>query len=126
MLNKIKFSYKEADEQKNLFTKYHTLFKCMIKYNGKQYSFPYQCNIAHDEPNIDNVMYCLLLDASCYNNSRSIEDFCNELGYDFYEDIEKAKKNYKACKRTYEALNRLFTSDELDTIEDEVYDNECN
>ena len=34
MLEKIKFSYKVADSQDNLFTANHTRFKCKIKLDG--------------------------------------------------------------------------------------------
>ena len=74
MLNKIKFSYKVADKQEGLFTPCHTLFKCKIKIDGLQYTFNYQCNISHDEPNLKNCLNCLLFDASCYEDARAVAD----------------------------------------------------
>ena len=47
MLEKIKFSYKVADSQDDLFTPNHTRFKCKIKYMGLQYTFDYQCNTTY-------------------------------------------------------------------------------
>lgn len=112
MIKKIKFSYREADNQNDAFTPYHTVFKCKIKVDGLQYSFKYQCNTAYSEPNLDDCLYAITSDAMCYENSRDVVDFCNEFGY---EDI-KGIKAYKACKKTYKALHRLFTDDELDEI----------
>lgn len=114
---KIKFNFKEADEQKGLFTKYHTLYKCVIAYNGKQYTFDYQCNKNYTMPNLEDCMRSLVLDADAYSNSNSLEDFCNEY---CYENIAEGKKAYNACKRTYNALNRLFTSEELEELYIEV------
>lgn len=118
MLNKIKFTYKVADKQEGLFTSCHTLFKCKIKIDGLQYTFPYQCNIKY-EPNLKDCLDCLLLDASCYEQARDEFDFCSEMGYD---NLYAGVKAYKACKKTYKALHRLFTDEELNTLYEEVSD----
>lgn len=117
MLNKIKFSYKVAEEQKNLFSSQHTLFKCKIKYAGLSYTFPYQCNTKHMTPNLKDCLECLLLDADAYSFSDNVLDFAMEFGYD---DTKKCIKAFKACKRTYNALNRLFNESELDELRREV------
>ena len=117
MLNKIKFSYREADKQTGLFTPNHTLFKCKIKVDGLQFTFPFQCNTAYDEPNLEMCMNAVLLDASCYENSQGLLDFCSELGF---EEDKKGLKAYKACKRTYKALHRLFSEEELGELYDEI------
>ena len=116
MLNKIKFSYREADKQEGLFTSSHTLFKCKIKVDGLQYTFPYQCNTKHMMPNLVNCLDCLLMDASCYEQSHDVVDFCSEFGYTGAEGI----KAYKACKKTYKALNRLFTDEEIGELTQEL------
>lgn len=120
MLDKITFTYEESENQNELFTPYHTKFDCMIKYNGKQFSFPYQCNIAHSKPNIKDCMDCLLLDASSYEQSQDILDFANEFGYDMYEDKAKVRKIYNACKKTYNRLNTIFTDVELNELYEEI------
>lgn len=120
MLEKIKFSCTESDNQNELFTVYHTRFDCMIKYNGKQFSFPYQCNTTHSTPNLKACMECLLLDASGFENATDILDFADEFGYDSYLDIAKIRKIYKACERTYNRLHKMFTDAELETIQREI------
>ena len=117
MLKKIKFSYREADNQTGLFTPYHTLFKCKIKVDGLQFTFPFQCNASHEEPNLEACLSCLFLDASAYEESRDLLDFVNEYGY---ETETGARKAYKACKRTYKALHRLFSEEELEELYEEV------
>ena len=113
MLEKIKFSYKEADRQEGLFTPSHTLFKCKIKIDGCQFTFYYQCNTAHTEPNLLDCMYAIISDMDCYDACRDIKDFNFEFGY-----IDN--KAYKACKRTSKALHRLFSDEELGQITAEL------
>lgn len=116
MLNKIKFSYKVADKQVELFTPNHTLFKCKIKVDGCQFTFYYQCNTAYITPNLLDCMYAIISDMDCFDTSRDVVDFCNEFGYDDAKGI----KAYKSCKKTSKALHRLFTDEELAEIGDEL------
>ena len=39
-----------------------------------------------------------------------------------YDDLYAGVKAYKACKKTYKALHRLFTDEELNTLYEEVSD----
>ena len=117
MLNKIKFTYKVADEQQGLFTLSHTLFKCKIKVDGCQFTFPYQCNTGVSQPNLLDCLYSIISDMDCYDTSRNLADFCDELGFTNFADAEKA---YKACKKTSKALHRLFTDEELAQIGEEL------
>ena len=119
MIENIKFSYKVADEQKNLFTPMHTLFKCKIQFEGKSFSFPFQCNTQHEQPKLETVLDCLLSDAAAYAEFEGdIDGFYREFGYSNIKDCQKA---YNACKRTEAALNRLF-GDKLIDLQAEIYD----
>lgn len=46
----------------------------------------------------------------------SFEDFCGDFGYD--EDSRKAEKIYETVKAEYEALERLFTTEELEQLQE--------
>ena len=113
MLNKIKFSYKQANKQEHLITPNHTLFKCKIKVDGCQYVFNYQCNTEYNLPNLVSCMYALITDMDAYDGARDMADFNFE--FDCLDD-----KVYKACKKTSKALHRLFTDEELTQIGDEL------
>lgn len=113
MLENIKFSYVVADEQKDLFTNQHVLYTCKIKYNGKSYTFPYQCNRSR-KPELKDVLDCLLLDASCADYT--LDEFAEEFGY---TKPSVAIKIYKACVRTQNALIRLF-GDNYNDLQDEI------
>jgi hypothetical protein len=58
------------------------------------------------EPKIEDILYCVVSDAQCYDNSRDFEDFCSDLGYD--TDSIKAKKCYDACAEQTKKLRYLF------------------
>ena len=47
-----------------------------------------------------------------------IKDFCNEFGYTDSTGI----KAYKACKKTYNAIHRLFTDEEIEKLIQERQD----
>lgn len=117
MLENIKFAKKVADNQEDLFSPCHIKYRCVIKNNGKRFTFDFQCNKKHDVK-IEDVLDCLLLDASAYEQSADILDFSNEFGYKSYKEAEKA---FNGCKRTYNALNRLFNESELNMLQDEIY-----
>lgn len=113
MLENIKFSYSVADEQKDLFSSWHVLYKCKIQYNGKSYSFPYQCNKSRT-PELKDVLDCLFLDASY--GDYTLDEFAEELGY---TKPSVAIKAHKACVRTQNALIRLF-GDNYSELQDEI------
>ena len=121
ILNKIKFDYELATNPKSKrFTDYHDIYKCVIKYNGKQCSFKYQTNThANGEPKLAEVLECLVSDMGFYETSKDIFDFACKLGYDY--DNPDCKKAYEGCKRTSEALHRIFTDDELGMIDDDLF-----
>jgi hypothetical protein len=81
-------------------------------YNDKKrYTFAFYMGYGHNgkEPDIENVMDCILSDASSYENARDFEDFANEFGYD--TDSRKAEKIYKACGKEAERLKKLLGED---------------
>lgn len=113
MLENIKFSYVVADEQTDLFSNQHVLYKCKIQYNGKSYTFNYQCNRSR-KPELKDVLDCLLLDASCADYT--LDEFAEEFGY---TKPSVAIKTHKACVRTQKALTRLF-GDNYNDLQNEI------
>lgn len=119
IIDSLKFTVTEAENQKDLFTPGHTLFKCVIiTPSRRRFTFSYQCNTAYKQPTKEDCLYCLLSDAHSVDYCRDEADFLNEFGYiDTAESIRKGLNVYKACEKTRKALDRLFTSSELDTLE---------
>ena len=81
-------------------------------------------------PDPEGIIYCILSDADCYNYSRDFRDFCNEFGYEEYKEDRygnykentEAKKAFNACKKSYEAINRLFTGEQLEQLREVFQD----
>jgi len=46
----------------------------------------------------------------------SFKDFCGEFGYD--TDSRKAFTTYKAVKREWENVSKLFTEDEIELLQE--------
>lgn len=84
IIDSLRFTATEADEQKDLFTPSHVLYKCRIinPANNRRYTFDYQCNpSATHEPTKEDCLYCLLSDASCADSCTDEADFLTEFGY---------------------------------------------
>ena len=84
IIESLKFTATEADEQKDLFTPSHVLYKCRIinPTNNRRYTFDYQCNpSATHEPTKEDCLYCILSDASCVESCADEADFLTEFGY---------------------------------------------
>ena len=58
-------------------------------------------------PEVANVLYCLLCDAFCGQDT--FEDFCDNFGYD--TDSRKALELYLACQKIEKDLRKLLGND---------------
>ena len=71
------------------------------------------------EPEKKDCLYCILSDASCVESCTDEADFLTEFGYidGGADQIRKGLKAFRACKRTKKAIERLFTADEIETLQ---------
>jgi hypothetical protein len=84
------------------------IFKLKLSKGGKKYTFNFGQSIAKggEEPTLYDVLACLQkYDVGTFN------DFCSMFGYD--GDSEKI---YKAVVKEFEAMQRLFTDEELEIL----------
>jgi hypothetical protein len=74
-------------------------WKCVIRMGKKRMTLIFSQGYAYKgaEPELENVLDCLLSDASILENAPNFEDYCNEFGYD--SDSRKAEKGFKALER---------------------------
>lgn len=64
IIDSLRFTATEAEEQKDLFTPSHTLYKCLIVTpSRRRFTFAYQCNATYKQPSKEDCLYCLLSDA---------------------------------------------------------------
>lgn len=89
-------------------------YKVTISNSGEKFNIKFTdslMNTYNNERSSDfDILYCAVVDAQSYENSRSLEDFADEFGYDLYESSEKKKieKIYNGCEKAYTDLQRVF------------------
>ena len=84
-------------------------FMITIIYNGKRCNFVFHDNF-RNESNKKDFLYCLWLDADCFENCAGPHEFMRIYGYDSFKEAVKA---YNACQKQSERLHRLFTDEEI-------------
>ncbi len=68
-----------------------------------------------EPPTLDEVLWCLVSDASCVRHGQTFGDFAGDMGYD--TDSRKAEGIFNACRDTWSALIRLGADfDALDAL----------
>ena len=119
ILESVKLKYAESDDQSAAFTKDHICYTCTIKHNNRQYTTPFICNPKFTRVTVPEVLYCLFSDMSCYESAFNVDDFLREFGYtDSLENVRKGEKIYKQCGKIKAALERLFTAEEIEILQD--------
>ena len=121
--NKIKFSYNwVAERPDNLMSKEMDHWHCVLKANGKTYTFYYSQGYGyhHAEPTLPDVLEALARDYD--PNDMSFEEFCSEFGYD--EDSRKAEKIYRAVRKETQALDRLFSEEGTEDLRDILFNDD--
>ena len=90
------------------------IFNCTLTRNRKRYTFNFGQSIAAG--NVEPTMYDILTCLTKYD-PESFEFFCGEYGYN--TDSIKALNTYKAVKREFNGVNRLFNDilEELQEIQ---------
>lgn len=88
------------------------IFNCTLTRNRKRYTFNFGQSIAagNTKPTIYDILTCLTK-----YNPETFENFCSEYGYN--TDSINAQKTYKAVKREFNGVNRLF-SDILEELQE--------
>lgn len=87
-------------------------YKITLSYKGHWCSFIFHDNYKNESKKSD-FLYCLVLDAQAYENSRDAYEFMSEFGY---KSFDEARKVRNACEKQYERLHRLFNQTEIDIL----------
>lgn len=102
-------------------------YACLLKRNEVKYSFAFYDSVVNHvnnkRPEKTEVLFCVLLDASSYNNTACFSDFCAEFGYNEYdentgEENKEAVKVWEACKKAAYAVDDMFTGNEREELYD--------
>ena len=105
----------------------HYAYTIVLVRNGMRLTFPFHdsaYNMARgkgaDEQMLNQAMDAILLDYDAYDYNRTIDEFIEEFGYD-REDMAKVSKIYNECMETYFNLNKLFTTEEMNEINEMIH-----
>ena len=97
---------------------------CKVSFLDKSFNMTFFDSVYHYQNGIKldkkDVINSALLDARAYEQSSSFEDFCNEFGYDPYDDNKKAIKVYNGCKEQFEKIQNTFCPEHRKMIEGEL------
>jgi hypothetical protein len=85
-----------------------------LRYQGRTYTFPFYTGRLAGEPTTFDAAYCILSDASGFENSRGFEDWAGDYGYD--TDSRAAERIYLAVRRAHHNVKRLLGDDFDDLI----------
>lgn len=107
--------YFNEDKQKR------NIYKVTIRRNGKQYSHKFGDSLNNTEKNVLPTNYDVLASLQKYDICGDVWDFAREYGFEINgkESYNNVYKIYRACKREYKAVCRLFGDciEELQEIE---------
>lgn len=97
-INGTKYGKHFADDKESRY-----IFNCTLTRNRKKYTFNFGQSIlaGNQEPTIYDILTCLTK-----YDPETFENFCMEYGYN--TDSIKALNTYKAVKREFNGVNRLF------------------
>lgn len=88
----------------------HNSYKVRISYQGRRMTVPWRQGLGiTDDPNAEDVMESLLLDAAGFENARDFEDWAAEYGYD--TDSRQAERVYRAVESQTKKLEKLLGDD---------------
>lgn len=83
-------------------------WKCRLRAGRRSMTVYFSKGFGHKgaEPAAAEVLNCLAMDASGYENAGDFESWCSEYGYD--ADSRKAERTYKAVEKQVAALRRFL------------------
>lgn len=87
-------------------------YRIYLSHRDNHCSFIFNDNYNNSSSKRD-IVFCLWLDADCYESVDDVYDFAREF---CYNDINEAKKAYKECEKQSERLHRLFTDAEIEIL----------
>ena len=85
-----------------------------LRYQRRQYTFPFWTGSARGNPETFDAAYCILSDASGVENAWDFEDWASNYGWD--TDSRKAERIYRACQAVARNVKRLLGDDLAELI----------
>lgn len=116
LTEKIALEVQKSLNQGGTFTNNHVRYNVRLDYNNKSYFTEYQTAQEIDK---NDIIYCVLSDAQCYEYTRNIDEFMQEFGYNNGK-ISEGIKAFEGCKKAFEELSKMFTNSEIEKLHEEL------
>lgn len=107
----LKKGYQDSKKKFNKYISVEILTKRYIKSTTPFFDAKYSEIILPKAPKPYDILACLRID-----HSENLEDFCDNFGYE--QDSRTAEKVYNAVLKETNALYRLFTSEQLEQLDE--------
>jgi hypothetical protein len=119
--NKITAAVEQADDNPNMEqdSKYPMdHWRVAMRHKGRRFTVYFSMGLGHHgkEPEVAEVLDCLISDATGVDNARGFEDWCGDYGYD--TDSRKAHRTYTVCARQGERLRKFLGADLYQQLND--------
>jgi hypothetical protein len=124
LLETLKFTPRLVGLKVNSDGSKNYLWRVSLKRGAELVRIEFHCGTAHVKdgvptpPKLQDVIYSLIMDWQ--GGRETFKDFCACFGYD--EDSRKAYKIWEACKKSGEKLQKLFSADEIEELEEAFRD----
>ena len=84
----------------------HHAYRITLRRKGRQWTLDFRTGVNNGDPELLDVMYCILSDTFGYENASGFADWAGEYGYD--PDSIKARDTYNAVKAQAKRLERFL------------------
>lgn len=119
ILEQIEFKFTKLNKTTGKWSEGHTLFRCSIEYKGKSFNCEYQCNVeVCGNPTLNDYLGCLVADSEAFDCNGSLEDFCDEFGYNLERNRKQCEKIYYGCGKERDGLHGMFDDEEFELIKE--------
>lgn len=94
-------------------------YKVRLRINGVEYKTEFHDSVYNYEKGTRSadvdIFVCIFRDKECADSVEDLQEFCEMFGYEI-EDLRKAQKAYRDCKKTQQYFNRVLTPDDLEKL----------
>lgn len=62
------------------------------------------------------IFACVFRDKECVDSVDDLQDFCEQFGYDKIEDLRKAQRAYRGCKKAQKYIKRVLIPSDIEKV----------
>lgn len=99
---------------------YYNNYNVRLRINGVDFKTEFHdsiINYINSTRSADiEIFACVFGDKICADIVKDLQDFCEQFGYDKIEDLRKAQRAYRLCRKTQKYFERVLIPDELQKL----------